>query len=259
MEKSFISNLTTDEIETLSLILIRCAAKISNFLSQHSDPKKYAEYMTHHIDKKKNILSVKLFAELHNMNSDEFYSHVGLQKIISIDNIKDSTLSKVYTQFEDRKLLENITHKKDIQDFRTKEFHTKGKKKTYKTAGRISFYKKEPNIDKVKEIISKPGIVEYIIESLSQFDNSSIDKFLKFYYISFIYLFRNHGISLEFYAKCFSKFDNTIELDLNTFDQFKNAILSIPSEKIEIIAEKFVEVIKKNVGSSILIYTLSLL
>ena len=259
MEKSFINNLTAEEFETLTLILIRCAVKISNFSSQHSDPKKYAEFMVNHIDKKKNILSVKLFAELPNMSSNELYSHIDLQKIISIDNIRDSTLSKVCTQFENRKLLGNITHKIDIQDFRTKEFHIKDEKKTYKTAGRISFYKKEPNIDKVKEIISKPGIVEHIIESLSQFDNSSIDKFLKFYFISFIYLLRNHGNSLEFYAKSFSKFDNTIQLDWNTFDEFKNALLYIPSEKIEIIAEKFVEVIKKNVGSSILIYILSLL
>jgi hypothetical protein len=249
LEKSFINNLTDEEIETLQLILMRCAAKISNFLNQHSEPKEYAEYMANHVDKKKNLVRVKLLAELPNMNSDEPYSHTGINKIISIDNINDSIISKVCTEFEDIKLLKNITTKKEIKDFKTKEFSTKGKKNTYKTAGRVSFYIKEPKIDQVVKILSKPEIGEYIIERLSKFDNNLVDKFLKFYYVSFIYLLKNHGNSLEFYAKSFSQFDKTIQLDLIPFSEYRNAMLSIPNEKIEKVAEKFVQALKKMLPS----------
>lgn len=219
--KKLYSDLNQEERELLIQIIITCTAKITNILSEHSNPEEYAKLMTNHIDKKKNFIGIKLFTELPNIHPEEIYTRIDLKKIISIDNITDSTFSKVYTEFEDRKLLKNITSKKDIKDFRTKEFHNKGKKRTYKTAGRISFYQKEPKIDKVIEIISKPGSVEYINDTINKYSNGLINKFLKFYYTSFIYLLENNSNSLEFYAKSFSKFDRTIQLDLNSFEELR--------------------------------------
>ena len=271
MEKCFISNLSTEEHEILHQILIRCSTKISNFLIQHQDPKKYVKFIANHIGKKKFILSVKLFSELSDMDKDKPYTrneikdviqstniHVA-RKIISSEYITESSLSKTLGEFRHKGLLLNITSKSEIKNIRTKEFMKTKEKKSYKTEGRISFYKKALNIDRVVEVISKPGIIEYIIDTLSKFDNGLIDKYLKFSLMSFIYLLPHQNDILEFYAKSLSNYYKNIQLDFNTFDKFKSALSSLPEPQIEIIAEKYVELFKKKFGSSILIYILSVI
>lgn len=141
LEKSFINNLNNAEQETFLEILFRFRVKLSSFLIQHQNPKRYAEFCANHIEKKNFHVSRKFFAELPTLNSIELYSQNDLKRIISLDDIPDSILSKARRDFENRGWIENIRDKKKIKDFRTKEFNSKGKKNTYKTSGRISFLK----------------------------------------------------------------------------------------------------------------------
>lgn len=270
MEKSFINNLTNEEIETLHQILIRCATKISNFLSRHPDPKKYSESIKERISTKKFALGLKLFSELSEMNRG-LYTRNDLKKliqgtnkeaankIISPDYVTDSTLSKIYGEFGDKELFINITGKNEIKNIRTKEFLETGKKKNYKTEGRISFYKKSLEIEKVLYIISKPVILQYITNTLNKFDKNLFEKYLTFNMKAFFYLLPNCDETLELHIKNLSNYYKNIQIDFNYFDKFTKDISSIPEQQIEFIAKKFVDAINKILGFSIIIYILYLL
>ena len=75
---------------------------MSKILSQHPDPKAYAKFLENVIDKKTYLVGMKLFTELPNINSKELRKQIDLKNIISLDDISDSTFSKVYGEFENR-------------------------------------------------------------------------------------------------------------------------------------------------------------
>lgn len=128
MEKSFISNLNETEQELLIQIIVACTAKITDILSKHSNPKEYAEFLEKVIDNKTYNVGMKLFTELPNIDPEDLYTHDAIKKLISLDNISDSTISKVCGEFVKRKLLKNYSNKNKLKDFRTQESLTKGKK-----------------------------------------------------------------------------------------------------------------------------------
>ncbi|HET9805467.1 MAG TPA: hypothetical protein VFP49_01015 [Nitrososphaeraceae archaeon] len=177
MEKSFISNLNEEEQKLLMKILVACTAKITNILRNHQNPKEYAEFLKKVIDNKAYSVGMKLFTELPNIHPEDLYTHDALKKLISLDNISDSTFSKVYGEFVKRKLLKNHNNKNTLKEFRTQEYFTKGKKSNYKTAGRISFYQRESIVHETKELLSKQGVIKYILDRLNDYDNTLIDMF----------------------------------------------------------------------------------
>ena len=259
MEKSFINNLNSAEYETLLGIISRFTVKISCFLIQYQDPKKYAEFCANHIDKKNFHVSRKFFAELPNLNSIELYNQIDLKKLISLDDIPDSILSKARKDFENRGWIENIRDKNKIKDFRTKEFNVKGKRNTYKTTGRISFFEKSPNLDRVNEILSKPEAIEYIISWIDKHNNNLIDDFLKFNIIAFFYMLPQYGESLEISLKELSSYYKNFQLDFNKCDEeLKNILPYLTEEQIEIFAEQIAQIFKQRFGYSVIIYLLSL-
>ena len=232
---------------------------MSNILSQHQHPKEYAKFLENLIDKKPYLVGMRLFTELPNINSEELYRQIDLKKLISLDNISDSTFSKVYGEFEKKKLLKNYTDKKELQDFRTHEFLTMGKKSNYKTAGRISFYQKEPIIDKARELLSKPGVIEDIIDTLNKYDNSLIDKFLELNFASLFYLIQHLGNEMEVLIKSMHNYDKNKQVDLNTYDKGKNFCSSLSGQEIEGIVKISVKAIKKEPFFGILLFTFSVL
>lgn len=259
MEKSFINNLNSAEFETLLGIISRFTVKLSSFLIQYQDPKRYAEFCANHIDKKNFHVSRKFFAELPNLNSPELYNQIDLKRIISLDNIPDSILSKARADFENRGWIKNIRDKTKIKDFRTKEFNVKGKRNTYKTTGRISFFEKSLDLDKVMEILSKPEAIEYIISWIDKYNNNLIDDFLKFNIISSFHMLPHHGESLESSLKELSSYYKNFQLDFNKSEEELNNILPyLTEEQVEIFAEQIAEIFKQRFGYSIIIYLLSL-
>jgi len=259
LEKSFINNLNSTEYETLLEIISRLTVKLSSFLIQYQDPKRYAEFCANHIDKKNFHVSRKFFANLSNLNSPELYSQIDLKRIISLDDIPDSILSKARADFENRGWIKNIRDKTKIKDFRTKEFKVKDKRNTYKTTGRISFFEKSPNLDKVMEILSKPKAIEYIISWIDKYNNNLIDNFLKFNIISFFYMLPNYGESLETSLKELSSYYKNFQLDFNKSEEELNDILPyLTEEQVEIFAEQIAEIFKQRFAYSIIIYLLSL-
>ena len=151
MEKSFIGNLNEEEQKLLIKIIVACAAKITNILSNHPNPKEYAEFLKRVIDNKAYSVGMKLFTELPNIHPGDLQTHDAIKKLISLDNISDSTISKVLGEFVKRKLLKNHNNKNTLKDFRTQEFFAKGKKSNHKTAGRISFYQRESIVDEARD------------------------------------------------------------------------------------------------------------
>ncbi|MGH9981222.1 MAG: hypothetical protein ACRD6U_06690 [Nitrososphaeraceae archaeon] len=215
MEKRLISNLTNEEKVILDQVLVRCAIRITSFLENNSNLKKYGEFLGNKINKEKNFLGIKLFSRLLDMNKDKLYTRTDLKnliedgnfkqvvrKVISLEHISESTFSKIYSDFEDRELLFNITTKNKLKDIRTKEFLETGHKNNYKTSGRISFYRKNLVVEKVIDIISRPEVYDYITYILNKFDNM-LNKFLKFLFKSFIYLLPIHSNVLEIYIRNF--------------------------------------------------------
>jgi hypothetical protein len=259
LEKSFINNLNSKESEIIQEVLLRFTVKISNFLIQYQDPKRFAEFCANRIDKKNFHVTRRFFANLSNLNSKKLYTQMDLKTIISLDNIPDSIISKVRRDFENRGWIENIRDKNKIKDFRTNEFNAKGEKNTYKTAGRISFFEKTPKLDKVIEILSKPGAIEYIICMVSKYDKSLIDNFLKFTIISLFHMLPHYGESLEIYLKELSYFYKNFQLDFNKSEHELNNILPyLSEEQLEIVAEQIAEAFKQKFGYTIIIYLLSL-
>ena len=259
MEKSFISNLNEVEHELLIQIIITCTAKITNILSNHPNPKEYAEFLEKVIDNKTYIGGMKLFTELPNIRPEKLYTHETIKKLISLDNISDSTYSKVYGEFVKRKLLKNHNNKNTLKDFRTQEFLTKANKINYKTAGRISFYQKESIIDEAIELLSKPGAMEYIINKLNNYGNTLIDKFLELHLAAFFYLFPSHENRMEILVKSMHNYDKNKQIDLNTFEKSKNFCLSLPEQEIERIVKISVKEIKEEPFFAILIFMLLIL
>ena len=258
MEKRFISYLNEEEHELLIQIIITCTAKITSILSNHPNPKEYAEILEKVIDNKTYIVGMKLFTELPNIHPEKLYTHEAIKKLISLDNISDSTFSKVYGEFVKRKLLKNHNNKNTLKDFRTQEFLTKGKKKTYKTAGRISFYQKE-SIDEARELLSKPGAIEYIIDTLNRYDNTLIDRFLELNFASFHYLLPRHENRMESLVKSMHNYDNNKQIDLNIFEKSKNICLSLTEKEIERIVKISVKAVKEEPFFAILIFILLVL
>lgn len=259
MEKSFISNLNEEECELLIQIIITCTAKITDILSNHLNPKGYAEILEKVMDNKTYIVGMKLFTELPNIPPEKLYTHKAIKKLISFDNISNSTFSKVYGEFVKRKLLKNHNNKNTLKDFRTQKFLTKGKKNNYKTAGRISFYQKESIVDEMIELLSKPGAMQYIINKLNNYDNTFIDKFLELHLAAFFYLFRSHENRMEILVKSMHTYDKNKQLDLNTFGKSKNFCLSLTEQEIERIVKISVKAIKNELYFSTLIFILLVL
>jgi len=259
LEKSFISYINEEEHELLIQIIITCTAKITSILSNHPNPKEYAEILEKVIDNKTYIVGMKLFTELPNIHPEKLYTHEAIKKLISLDNISDSTFSKVYGEFVKRKLLKNHNNKNTLKDFRTQEFRTKGKKSNYKTAGRISFYLKEPIIDEARELLSKPGAMEYIIDKLNDYDNTLIDRFLELNFASFHYLLPRHENRMESLVKSMHNYDKNKQIDLNTFEKSKNFCLSLTEQEIERIVKISVQAIKEEHCFAILIFILLVL
>ena len=254
MEKSFISNLKEEEQKLLIRIIIACTAKITDILSKHPNPKEYAETLEKVIDNKTYIVGMKLFTELPNISPEEIYTHEDLKKLISLDNISNSTLSKVYGEFVNRKLLKNHNNKNILKDFRTQEFLTKGKKNNYKTAGRISFYQKESIVDEARELLSKTGTMEFIIDTLNNYDNTLIDRFLELNFALFHYLLPHHENRMEILVKSMHNYDKTKQIDLNTFEKSKNFCLSLTEQEINRIVKLSVKTIKATPVFTILFF-----
>jgi hypothetical protein len=259
LEKSFISNLKEEEQKLLIRIIIACTAKITDILSKHPNPKEYAESLEKVIDNKTYSVGMKLFTELPNIRPEEIYTHEAIKKLISLDNISDSTFSKVYGEFVKRKLLKNHNNKNKLKDFRTQEFLTKGKKSNYKTAGRISFYQKESIVDEARELLSKPGAMEYIIDRLNDYDNTLIDRFLELNFASFYYILPLNENRMETLVNSMCNYDKTKHIDVNTFEKSKNFCLSLTKQEIERIAKISVQAIKKEPFFTILIFILLVL
>ncbi len=259
MEKSFINYLNKEEQDLVIKIIIACTAKIADIFSKYPNPKEYAEFLEKVIDNKTSIVGMKLFTELPNIHLEKLYTHEKIEKLISLDNISDSTISKVCTEFENRKLLKNVTSKKDIKDFRTKEFFTTGKRSNYKTAGRISFYQKESIVDEARELLSKPGVMGYILDKLNDYDNTLIDRFLELHFAAFYYLFPSHESNMEILIKGMHNYDNNKQIDLNAFEKRKNFCLSLSEQEIERIVKISVEEIKKEPFFTIIIFILLVL
>jgi hypothetical protein len=249
LEKSFINTLNGNEQKILNRILLNCAVKMSKILSQHQNSREYAKFLEKVIGKKTYVVGMKLFAELPNINSE----------VLALDNISDPTFSKVYGEFEDRKLLKNYTDKKNLKKIRTQEFLTKGEKRNYKTGGRISFYQKEPIIDEARELLSKPGAKEYILDILNDYDSSLVDKFLELIFITFFYLLQNHEMRMELLVKSVHNYDKNKQIDVNTFEKGKNFCLSLPEQEIEKMGKISVKAIKKEPFFSIIIFMLLVL
>lgn len=258
MEKSFINNLNSSDYETLLGIISRLTVKISSFLIQYQDPKKFAEFCANHIDKKKFHVERKFFAELPNLNSIKLYTPIELKRLISLDDIPDSILSKARKDFENRGWIKNIRDKNGVKDFRTKEFNVKGKRNTYKTSGPISFFEKSLNLDKVMEILSKPEAIEYIISWIEEHNNNLIDNFLKFNIITFFYMIPQNDDSLEISLKELSSYFKNFEIDFNKFKEELNILPYLTEEQVEIFAEQIACIFKQRFGYSIIIYFLSL-
>lgn len=254
MEKSFINYLKKEEHDLLIKIIIACTAKITDIFCKYPNPKEYAKFLEKVVDNKTHIVGMKLFTELPNIHLTELYTHEKIKKLISLDNISDSTISKVCTEFENRKLLKNVTSKKKIKDFRTKEFFTTGKRSNYKTAGRISFYQKESIVDEARELLSKPGVMEYILDRLNDYDNTLIDRFLELHFTAFFYLFPNHESNMEILIKSIHNYDNNKQIDLNAFEKGKNFCLSLSEQEIEKMVKNSVKTIKNKPFFSILIF-----
>ena len=210
-------------------------------------------------DKKKFHVSRKFFAELPNLNSIELYNQIDLKRIISLDDIPDSILSKARADFENRGWIKNIRDKTKIKDFRTKEFNVKGKRNTYKTTGRISFFEKSLDLDKVMEILSKPEAIENIISWIDKYNNNLIDDLLKFNIISSFHMLPHHCESLETSLKELSSYYKNFQLDFNKSKEELNNILPyLTEEQVDIFAEQIAEIFKQRFGYSIIIYLLAL-
>jgi hypothetical protein len=256
LEKSFISYLNEKEHELLIQIIITCTTNIIDILSKHPNPKEYAKFMEKVIDNKTYIVGMKLFTELPNIHPEKLYTHEAIKKLISVDNISDSTFSKVYGEFVKRKLLKNHNNKNTLKDFRTHEFLTKRKKSNYKTAGRISFYQKESIVDEARELLSKPGAMEYIIDKLNDYDNTLINRFLELIFAAFLYFLPNHENRMEILIKSMHNYDKNKQIDLNTFEKSKNFCLPLTEQEIERIVKNSVQAIKKDPFFAIIIFIL---
>ena len=209
-------------------------------------------------DKKKFHVSRKFFAELPNLNSIVFYNQIDLKRIISLDDIPDSILSKTSADFENRGWI-RLLMKTNFKDFRTKEFNVKGKRNTYKTTGRISFFEKSLDLDKVMEILSKPEAIKYIISWIDKYNNNLIDDLLKFNIISSFHMLPHHCESLETSLKELSSYYKNFQLDFNKSKEELNNILPyLTEEQVDIFAEQIAEIFKQRFGYSIIIYLLAL-
>ena len=153
-----------------------------------------------------------------------------------------------------RKLLKNHNNKKTLKDFRTLEFLNKGKKSNYKTAGRISFYQKESIVDEARELLSKSGVMKYIINELNDYNNTLIDKFLELHLAAFYYLFPSHESNMEILVKSMHNYDKNKQLDLNSFNKGKEFCLSLNEQEIERMVKISVKAIKNEPFFSILIF-----
>jgi len=158
-----------------------------------------------------------------------------------------------------RKLFKNLNDKNTLKDFRTLEFLTKGKKSNYKTDGRISFYLKESIIDEARELLSKPGAMEYIIDKLNYYDNTLIYRFLELTFASFQYLLPRHENIMDFLVKSMHNYDNNKQLDFKTFDKNKNICLSLSEQDRKRIVEIGVKTIKEEPFFTIIIFMLLVL
>ena len=203
---------------------------------------------------------MKLFTELpNNIHPAESYTHEGIKKLISLDNISDSTFSKVYGEFVKKKLLKNHNNKNTLKDFRTLEFLTEGKKSNYKTAGRISFYQKESIVDEARELLSKPGVMKCIINELNDYDNTLIDRFLELHLAVFYYLFPSHESSMKILVKTMHNYDKNEQINFNTFEKSKNFCSLSNQKEIERIVKISVNGIKEEPAFAILIFILLVL
>ena len=227
-------------------------------MSNHPNPKEYAEILEKVIDNKTYIVGMKLFTELPTIHPENLYTHEAIKKLISLDNISDSTFSKVYGEFVKRKLLKNH-NKNTLKDFRTQEFLTTGKKGNYKTAGRISYYQKESIIDEARELLSKPEAKEYILDKINDYDNTLIDRFLELNFTSFHYLLPRHENRMEILVKNMHNYDKNKQIDLNTFEKSKNFCLTLNEQEIERIVRISVKAIKEEPFFTILIFMLLVL
>jgi hypothetical protein len=158
-----------------------------------------------------------------------------------------------------RKLLKNYNNKNKLKDFRTQEFFTTGNRSNYKTDGRISFYQKESIVDEARELLSKPGVMEYILDKLNDYDNTLIDRFLELHFAAFYYLFPSHESNMEILIKSMHNYDNNKQIDWNAFEKGKNFCLSLSEQEIEKMVKISVKTIKNEPFFSILIFMLLVL
>jgi hypothetical protein len=286
LEKSFINDISKEDLSTANQIMIRCATKFQNILDKYSEPKKYSEMAARQLKSSKALCSLFLFPQLLNLDTSNLYSPSELKKMISNDRqigstpndnediitvngladeivsnkyITDSTLSKVYKKFKREGLLIHINSKRQLKNFRDKK--TKKHKNIYKTRGRISFYTISPDVEEVRKVLSNPKAVEIINNGLKE--SGLLYECMEFIFKAFFYLMRRNASEEETevlkkaVGTLFPKVYPNLELDMKYWRSFKESLSSQDEKLFEKEAIKIVAILEEKLGFPYLVYALS--
>lgn len=108
-------------------------------------------------------------------------------------------------------------------------------------------------------MLSKQGVIKYILDKVNDYDNTLIDRFSELHFAAFNYLFRSHENRMEVHIKSMHNYDKNKHIDLDAFEKNKNFYLSLSEQEIERIVKDSVNAIKKEPFFSILIFMLLVL
>lgn len=256
MKKRFIS-INDRELQTLNKILIRCCSSFQKFLDKQSEFE-ISENSFKLDFTPKGKIQFDVFSILLNLNMNiyppsyfkkKIDDHLNKDHISDIDTeskskkklLNNADLTKIFDILRGKGLIENIRDKDEIKEYRRK---TK-RKESYKTGGRISYYKTTKEFEEIKEILTNPNAVKYLTDSLNQ--TAILQDFLKAQFKSTINNIKKTKdlddlkSSVSLFVQSFND-----KSDLNDWNSVIELLSSIDDENLDLILEDVSKEIMQN-------------
>jgi hypothetical protein len=252
-----LSEFNEEEIMVMINTAAKIAAKLQKIKETYREPKIFASKVLKDLEHKKNIAFAFTIFNFSNMDHRRFYRPQDLKteitKHMQTSTIKNDT-TDLLAATEDKLVTnsEYVSSKDITKSLKALEneiglINIKGKDKIKKAKGtqqiqflgKPSLYKLPHNSEGLKKIMSKPKAIELIFKSLV---NMGLLSHLEFIWEASFYVTRDQGSTYELGKLAEKLVDHlNLKIDQQNWSFYQNLLLSIPEDRLGILAHKLSE------------------
>jgi hypothetical protein len=238
-----LSHLNAEDRQLVNTVLIKCAAKMSDYMKHSGSLKKHAQHFLKAINRKENLSKVLFVINLVNLEDDHLYSHEEFSELIfrsllkespTEKLVKNSTMSKALKTLCEDNLLINIRDRAGFKAYKRKQ----RKSFRFETEGRFSRYILPQSVQRLKMIMSDHNVLEYIQYSL--LESGLLYKFLIWHLSSVMYILKEN-ISDEVTKNFLKAIDYDRQMDFSELNRFKDIFMNMPDIQIESLATRLTQ------------------